>query len=133
MIRFFIGLLLGVILTAQALWFAGVGHGSYAPLICVASIIGFVPILGLVAGPLLWALYFLIIPNLDNSRSQVVLLSLILFLHLVPGFWIASQDPALAQTNLLGLTIFGLSFLATVALLLFFTRRTNRTRLIRPG
>src|SRR6266568_3927293 len=114
MLRFFIGLLLGVILTVQALGFAGVGHGSYAPLICVASIIGFVPILGLVAGPFLWALYFLIIPNLDTSRSKTILLCLILLLHLLPGFWIASQDPALSRANQSSVLIFAASFVATI-------------------
>ena len=124
--RFFIGLLLGIILTAQALVFAGVGHGSYAPLICVVSIVGFIPVLGLFAGPLLWALYFLIIPNLDTSRSKTILICLILLFHLLPGFWIASQDPALARASLLSLTIFGLLFLATVGLLLFFSIRTKQ-------
>ncbi len=125
MMRFFIGLLLGIILTAQALAFAGVGHGSYAPLIWVASIIGFVPVVGLFAGPFLWALYFLVIPSLGSSRSKTLVLSLILSIHLIPGFWIASQDPALARASLLSLTIFGLSFLATVFLLLFFSIRTK--------
>ena len=125
MMRLFIGLLLGIILTAQALAFAGVGHGSYAPLIWVASIIGFVPVVGLFAGPFLWALYFLVIPGLGSSRSKTLVLSLILSIHLIPGFWIASQDPALARASLLSLTIFGLSFLATVFLLLFFSIRTK--------
>ena len=125
MMRLFIGLLLGIILTAQALAFAGVGHGSYAPLIWVASIIGFVPVVGLFAGPFLWALYFLGIPSLGSSRSKTLVLSLILSIHLIPGFWIASQDPALARASLLSLTIFGLSFLATVFLLLFFSIRTK--------
>ena len=103
MMRLFIGLLLGIILTAQALAFAGVGHGSYAPLIWVASIIGFVPVVGLFAGPFLWALYFLVIPGLGSSRSKTLVLSLILSIHLIPGFWIASQEPALARASLLRL------------------------------
>jgi hypothetical protein len=32
MVRFFIGLLLGVILTVESLAIGGVGHGTYAPL-----------------------------------------------------------------------------------------------------
>ena len=124
--RFFIGLLLGIILTAQALVFAGVGHGSYAPLICVASIIGFVPILGLVAGPLLWAMYFLIVPNLSTSRSKVIVISLILLLHLLPGFWIASQDPALSQASLSSVMIFAFSFFATIGLLFLISMRTGK-------
>src|SRR5207244_13266242 len=112
MVRFFIGLLLGIILTGQALMFAGVGHGSYAPLIFVASIPGLIPLLGLFAGPLLWALYFLIVPNLDTSRSKVVAISLISLLHLLPGLWIASQDPALSRSSLSSAMIFASSLLA---------------------
>jgi hypothetical protein len=117
-VRFFIGLLFGVVLTAQALLFAGVGHGSYAPMVCVASVLALMPILGLLAGPLLWALYFLVIPNLV-SRTRTITLSLILALHLVPAFLIAYQDPAFARASLLSLAVFGFTFLATVGLLLF--------------
>lgn len=124
MVRFFIGLLLGVVLTAQALMFAGVGHGSYAPMVCVASVIALMPILGLLAGPLLWALYFLVIPNLAG-RTKAITLGLMLSFHLVPGFLTAYQDPALARASLLSLAIFGLTFLATVGLLLFFCMRTK--------
>ena len=121
--RFFIGLLLGIVLTAQALIFAAVGHCSYAPLVFVASIIGLIPILGLFAGPLLWAFYFLIIPNLETSRSKTLIICLILLLHLLPGFWIASQDPALTRASLSTVLIFAVSFVVAIGLLLFFSLR----------
>ncbi|MDX6530834.1 MAG: hypothetical protein QOH41_3124 [Blastocatellia bacterium] len=117
---------MGVILTTQAVVFAGIGHGSYAPMAYVASVIGLMPILALPAGPLLWALYFLVIPNLDSSRSKVRALCLVLAFHLLPGSWIAYQDPALGQASLLALLIFVVSFLATIGLLFFFSIRENR-------
>jgi len=43
MVRFFIGLLLGVILTAEALAIGGVGHGTYAPLVFTASLTVLIP------------------------------------------------------------------------------------------
>ena len=126
MVRFFIGLLLGVILTAEAVMFAGVGHGSYAPMVCVASVIALMPILALPAGPLLWAFYFLLIPNLETGRNKAIALSLVLSLHLLPGFWMSYQDPALGRASLFGLLIFGLTFLVTIGLLLFFSIRTSK-------
>jgi hypothetical protein len=125
MVRFFIGLLLGVILTVQAVIFAGVGHGSYAPMAYVASVIALMPMLALVAGPLLWATYFLLIPNLDSGRSKLIALSLVLAFHLLPGSWIAIQDPAFAHASQSGLLIFVASLLATIGVLLFFSIRPN--------
>jgi hypothetical protein len=48
-------------LTVEALAIGGVGHGTYAPLVFTASVAVLVPLLGLFAGPLLWAFYFLVI------------------------------------------------------------------------
>src|SRR5260370_39469098 len=93
MLRFFVGLLLGVVLTIQALGFAGVGHGTYAPLVFTASVAALIPILGLFAGPLLWAFYFLLIPNLERSWSQTVGWFLVLLAHFVPDFWVAYDAP----------------------------------------
>jgi len=67
MVRFFLGLFFGVVMTVEGLAFAGVGHGTYAPLVFTASVAALIPILGLFAGPLLWALNFLLIPKLDRS------------------------------------------------------------------
>jgi hypothetical protein len=71
MVRFFIGLLLGVILTVEALAIGGVGHGTYAPLAFTASFTLFIPMLGPFTGPLLWAFYFLLIPICADQSRQL--------------------------------------------------------------
>jgi hypothetical protein len=128
MIRFLIGLFLGAVLTVEALALAGVGHGSYAPLVFTASVAGLIPVLGLFAGPLLWAFYFLLIPNLERSGSRVVALSLIMLAHFGPGLWVALGDPAFARADSLYLAIFGISILVTIGSLLFFTIRSAPVR-----
>jgi hypothetical protein len=126
MVRFFVGLLLGVILTVEALGFAGVGHGTYAPLVFTASVAAFIPLLGLFAGPLLWAFYFLLIPNLERSWSQTVGWSLVLLAHFGPGFWLAYEDPAFTRADSAELLVFGFTVLVTIGALLFFCVRQRR-------
>jgi hypothetical protein len=126
MLRFFVGMFLGVVLTVEAIVLAGVGHGSYAPLVFVASVAALIPVLGLLAGPLLWALYFLLIPNLEKSWSQVVALSLVSLAHFGPGLWLAYEDPAFARADSAQLLVFGITILVTAGWLLFFCTRPRR-------
>ena len=128
MVRFFVGLLLGVILTVEALGFAGVGHGTYATLVFTTSVAALIPVLGLFAGPLLWAFYFLLIPNLERSWSQIAALSLVLLAHFGPGFWVAYEDPAFARADSAQLLVFGITVLATIGSLLLFCVRHRRAR-----
>ena len=127
MLRFFIGLFFGVVLTVEALAIGGVGHGTYAPLVFTASVAVFIPVLGLFAGPLLWAFYFLLIPNLERSWSQTVGWALVLLAHFGPGLWVAYDDPAFARADPAGLLVFGLTVLVTIGCLLFFCVRQKRT------
>jgi hypothetical protein len=119
-------LLFGVILTVEALAFAGVGHGTYAPLVFTASVTVLVPLLGLFAGPLLWAFYFLVIPNLQRSWSQAVAWSVVLLAHFVPGLWVAFEDPAFSRADPPQLLVFGVTVLVTIGALLFFCVRQRR-------
>ena len=128
MVRFLIGLLLGVILTVEAFAVAGVGHGTYAPLIFTASLAIMIPVIGLFAGPLLWAFYFLSIPNLEKSWTQAVALTLVGLAHFVPGFWVAYEDPAFVRADSMQLFVFGLTILVTVGALLFFCVRRKMAR-----
>jgi hypothetical protein len=127
MVRFFVGVLLGVILTVEALAIGGVGHGTYAPLVFTASLAVLVPVLGLFAGPFLWAFYFLLIPILERSWSQAVALSLVLLTHFGPGLWVAYEDPAFARADSVPLLLFGITILITIGCLLFFCVRQRRT------
>ena len=115
-----------MILTVEALAIGGVGHGTYAPLVFTASVAAFIPLLGLFAGPLLWAFYFLVIPNFERSWSQIAALSLVLLAHFVPGFWVAFDDPAFARADPSGLLVFGITVLVTIGSLLLFCVRSRR-------
>ena len=121
--RLLIGLFFGIVLTAQGIAFTGAGHGSYAFLACASSVFMFMPLLALVAGPLLWAFYFLFIPNLDKGWQRTTALSAVLVFHLGFGSWFAFQDPAFARLGLLPISVFSISLLATLGCLLFFSVR----------
>jgi hypothetical protein len=123
--RLLIGLFFGIVLTAQGIASTGAGHGSYALLACASSVSIFMPLLALPAGPLLWALYFLFIPNLDKGWRKVSALSAVLVFHVGFGFWLASQDPAFTRIGASAISIFGASLLATISCLLFFTFRRS--------
>jgi hypothetical protein len=123
--RVLIGLFFGIVLTAQGIAFTGAGHGSYALLACASSISIFMPLLALPAGPLLWALYFLFIPNLDKGWQRVSALSAVLAFHIGFGVLIAFQDPAFTQIGAFAISIFSASLLATLSCLLFFTLRKS--------
>lgn len=128
MIRFLLGLFLGAVLTVEAVALAGAGHGTYAPLVFTASVAALIPFLGLFAGPLLWALYFLIIPNFERPGSRVTALSLISLLHCGAGLWLAFGDPAFTRADPTYLLIFGVSILVTMGTLLFFIIRRPPAR-----
>ncbi len=111
---------MGFVLTGEAMLIVGIGHGSYAPLAFAASLTVFVPFLALAAGPLLWAIYFLLIPNFQGKKTSLAIWAMLL-LHLGPGFWLAYDDPAFVRTDFWLLLIFSVSFLATIGFLLFFS------------
>ncbi len=64
MFRFSMGLGFGVILTIYAFAFVGVGHGTYAPLAFTTPLIALGAIPTLVLGSFLWAVYFLLVPQI---------------------------------------------------------------------
>ena len=123
LIRFLVGLILGIILSVEAFVLSGAGHGTYAPFVFTASAAILVPVVGLFAGPLVWAVYFLLIPNLPRSLTQLVALSLVALAHFVPAFWVAYEDPAFNRADTGVLMIFGGTGLLTIGCLLFFCLR----------
>jgi hypothetical protein len=125
-IRFFLGLFFGIVLTVESVAIAGVGHGSYAPLVFTASVGGLVPFLGLLVGPFLWGLYFLIIPNVEKRGTRLIAFMLVFLFHFCMGLWVAVEDGAFLRTGLGYLLIFGVSALVATGSLLFLTfRRTS--------
>ncbi len=123
--RLLIGLFFGIVLMAQGIASTGAGHGSYAFLACASSVSIFMPLLALPAGPLLWALYFLFIPNLDKGWQRGLAVSAVLVFHVGFGLWLAFQDPAFTRIGTLAISFFGASLLATISCLLFFTFRRS--------
>jgi hypothetical protein len=117
--RFLLGLCLGVGLTVEGFGLAGVGHGTYAPMVVTASVAALIPALSLVVGPLLWSLYFVVIPNLERSWSQMAALSFVFVAHVGAGIWLAYEDPAFARADSTLLLVFGITLLATIGCLLF--------------
>ena len=84
-----IGFLVGCILTLFGLWFTAAGHGSYAPLLAAAPLfiamiylgeVGF--FFGMASGPLLWALYYLLIPSIRSRAARVIVIVVLLVVHL---------------------------------------------------
>ncbi len=125
MARLIIGAAFGIALTAQGVFSIGVGHGSLAPWVFAASFFAFMPLLAFAAGPLLWAFYFLTIPNLERLQTRVIAICGMLLAHILPGCWLAYTDPAFARLGLLELAIFFLTFLVAISSLLFLTFKSK--------
>ena len=100
--RIGIGFALGCILSIFAFALAGVGHGTYTPLVANAPMLIFIPEVGILAAffgtPLLWAAYFLCIPRIKSGIARLVAVVLIALVHLGAGAWMAAQDSYLLRT-----------------------------------
>ncbi|HMH45909.1 MAG TPA: hypothetical protein VK557_20645 [Pyrinomonadaceae bacterium] len=121
--RFWLGFFFGVVLTVEGIALAGVGHGSYAPLAFASTVFAFFPPAALVAGSLLWALYFLVVPSLDRAWQRITAVLLVIGIHATPSFWVALEDPAFARISLQALLIFCVTSLASVGMAMFMTVR----------
>jgi len=135
MLRFFIGLAFGVILTISAFGAGGVGHGTYAPLIFTDPFVILLPdsvaIVAVLAGPLLWAAYFQFIPKIKRGSARLITLAALLVTHLLAGIFVAVNDPAFARAlgqerrGLIGFAI--IVVLAMSTLLVFSLRERIRS------
>ena len=135
MFRFFIGLAFGVILTISAFGVGGVGHGTYAPLIFTDPFVMLLPdsagIVAVLAGPLLWAMYFQFIPKIRQRSARFLTLAALLTAHLVAGIFVSLNDPAFARAwgqERSGLIGFAVIVVVAMSSLLFFSLR-KRTEL----
>ena len=97
-VRFFIGFLLGILLTGVGFALAGIGHGTYAALVCSAGILGFIFLpFSLFLAPFEWGLYLLLIPTISSPRWRLFCVAAVIASHLVPGLWLATTDAAFAR------------------------------------
>ena len=131
MIRFFVGLGLGVVLTVFSLGFAGVGHGTYAPMMFTAGPLSVLLIFGnlipiIVLAPFLWALYFLRMPRIRRKWGRITSASIISSIHVIAGVWLAREDYAFTRAlseNLVGVLLFALLAAIAIGLLFLFAVR----------
>jgi len=129
MLRFVLGATLGFCLAGQSLWFIGVGHGSAVPVFFALSVLGFVvaslPLSALIAGPILWGVYFLLVPDIANRRARILILFIALLSHVTLGALMAVADPAFQRIDLYGSSalIFAATFLAAIGSLTWISLR----------
>lgn len=130
MVRFFLGLSFGVVLTLYSFAFVGVGHGTYAPMVFNASLVALIPRLGvwpaLLLGPFLWAGYFQFLPKMQWKQTRLTITIALLATHLLTGTWLALEDSAFTRAmvqDIGGLLIFGLILGMTMTCLLYLVAR----------
>lgn len=118
-----------------AVFLAGAGHGTYAPMFANISLLGLIPLLGIFTGifgpPVLWGLYFLLVPTIDSRGRKLLALLLIAVLHLVLGFWFAYDDPYFARMFQYAswmILLHGALLLITLVLLAFVSFADERDR-----
>jgi hypothetical protein len=132
-LRFALGFVLGVLLSAIALLLMGSGHGTYAPMLANISLLGLIPLLGIFTGifgpPVLWGLYFLLVPTIDSRGRKLLALLLITVLHLLLGCWFAYDDPYFARMLQYApwlILLHGVVLLITLALLAYVSFRDEK-------
>jgi hypothetical protein len=95
-VRFAIGFVVGIVLSAFAFVFVGAGHGTYGPLIANASLLGLLPgvgsLLGFFGTPFLWGAYYAAIPRISSRPKRSAALGALALLHLAPGLWFTLGD-----------------------------------------
>ena len=128
-----VGFLLGLILGALAFLLSGIGHGTYAPMVANVSVLAFIPFLGVVVAffgvPFLWSFYFILIPRIGSQPRRLVALGLVSVLHLVPGLWLAFEDPKFARALQYDsgiLLAYGVALVLTMLCLALFSSMQRR-------
>jgi hypothetical protein len=134
-IRFALGFILGLILSAVAFLLAGAGHGTYAPAVANASVLALLPVVGifisLFGTPFLWAIYYVFIPQMDSQPQRIVALILLSLLHLVPGAWIAFGDSAFNRAlnnHPAAIWLYGTILVITILFLAFLSALESRKK-----
>ncbi len=134
-IRASVGFLLGLALAIFGFLLAGIGHGTYAPMIANVSILFFIPVLGVIVAffgpPFLWAFYFLWIPSIVSRAWRTVALALVALLHLIPALWFTFGDSAFKralQSQEQILLAHGLALTFAIAYLAFVSARVGGKR-----
>ena len=132
-LRFALGFSLGLIMSVCALFLSGAGHGTYAPMIANVSLLALIPgfgfLLAIVGTPFLWAIYLVVIPEMDSSPARILACALVALLHVVAGIWLASEDSAFTralESHLSLVLAHSLSLLAAIVCLVVFISLEGR-------
>ena len=134
MFRLFIGVGFGVVLTILALGFAGVGHGSYVPMIFLNPLLLLplpLPAFSILIGSILWGAYFMLIPRISTMRIRIVTIFIVYCVHLGSGIWAMTQDSAFRQSaseNSIALGAFAVLLLVMMGALLYLSIHADTVR-----
>ena len=126
--RFLLGLLLGLCLAGYSFSFIGVGHGTFVPIAFASSLLAFMvdlgPVIPMLGMPILWGMYFLLIPDIDSKFKRLLVLFTVLGLHLLIGVLFYIDDQAgMARASGGNLTSFFLLLLISASLLIFVSAK----------
>ena len=94
--RIAIGFIFGCLLAAGAFGLAGAGHGTYTPMFANAPMLAVIPEIGvgasLLGTPLLWAGYFLGLPEIRSRFPRLLAIAAVALLHFGTAAWMWSRD-----------------------------------------
>src|ERR1051326_1492156 len=94
--RVAIGFVLGSVLAVCAFGLAGAGHGTYTPITANAPMLAIIPEIGVAAAlfgtPLLWAGYFLAVPEISSPILRSFAVTAVALVHLGTAVWMSSRD-----------------------------------------
>lgn len=126
--RFLLGVFLGLLLAGDASWFIGVGHGTIVPFAFASSLLALMlelgPVIPSLGTPLLWGIYFLLIPDIDSRVKRFVVLFAVLGLHLLVGVLFYIDDEAgMERASGGNLISFFVLLLVSASLLILFSYR----------
>ena len=104
LLRFFLGLGFGVILTVYSFAFVGVGHGTFVPMVFTASLIALITNWGaiptLLLAPLLWAFYLLLLPKIEKIWTRITVTVAVLSLHVLSCVVVSERGSSLHQFDM---------------------------------
>ena len=94
--RVAIGFVFGCGLAACAFGLAGAGHGTYTPMTANAPMFAIIPEIGVAAAligtPLLWAGYFLALPEISSRGLRLLAVAAVALMHLGTAAWMSAHD-----------------------------------------
>ena len=125
--RLLLGAFLGLCLAGYSSAFVGIGHGgTFAPIGFASSVLAFMvefgPVIPVLGTPILWGLYFLLIPDIESKGLRLGVLSTALGLHVLIGALFYHEEPGYGGS----LVPFFVLFLISVSLLIYVSTKESQ-------